>query len=106
MAQRAQRLTIGFPSHPLRRHPGEEVEKAPDVVGEKQRHDHNPRPAVHRVEIGIELIVVVLNRERGGGGTERGVQHGRKMEKERRDGVHEKDSLRGLSGEGALGGRG
>lgn len=64
-------------SHPIRCDSGEEVAKSADVVGVKQSYDHDSCPAVHGVQVAVQLLVVVLktrHRNRREGGHGRGVR--------------------------------
>lgn len=78
---RPQEITTPDFSHPFRRDSGEEAAKSTDVVGVKQGYDHDSCPAVHGVQVAVELLIVVLKeghgnkreggREGGGGGSDR-----------------------------------
>lgn len=41
----------------------EEVEEAADVVGEEEGHNHDARPAMHGVQVSIQLFIVILQYE-------------------------------------------
>ena len=52
-------------TYPLGCGPQEETEESSDIVGIEERDDDDPGPTMHGVEVGVQLVVVVLQCRKG-----------------------------------------